>query len=101
MREGNDVTLVAFGKMVGYLLQAADIMSKEGISCEVCCAALFGSSVPVLLFCASISCESVIICLNLWPVQIVVFSFLPKELWTFFSFLVDCPRQVVNHNLHL
>lgn len=35
MREGNDVTIVAFGKMVGYLLQAADIMSKEGISCEV------------------------------------------------------------------
>eukprot|EP00803_Ostreobium_quekettii_P003573 evm.model.scf_1318.5 EVM.evm.TU.scf_1318.5 scf_1318:31106-35775(-) len=35
MKEGNDVTLVAFGKMVGYLLEAADILSKEGISCEV------------------------------------------------------------------
>lgn len=36
MREGADVTLVAFGKMVGFNLQAAEILSEEGISCEVC-----------------------------------------------------------------
>ena len=35
MRDGTDITLVSFGKMVGYCLQAADILEKEGISCEV------------------------------------------------------------------
>ena len=34
-REGKDVTLVAFGKLVGYNLKAAEILEKEGISCEV------------------------------------------------------------------
>ncbi|KAJ0972660.1 hypothetical protein J5N97_020619 [Dioscorea zingiberensis] len=34
-REGKDVTITAFSKMVGYALQAADILSKEGINAEV------------------------------------------------------------------
>ena len=36
MREGTDVTLVAFGKLVGYNLKVAEELEKEGISCEVC-----------------------------------------------------------------
>ena len=36
MREGKDVTLIAFGKLVGYHLKAAEILEKEGISAEVC-----------------------------------------------------------------
>lgn len=35
MREGKDITLVAFGKLVGYNLKAAEQLEKEGISCEV------------------------------------------------------------------
>ncbi|KAF8378047.1 hypothetical protein HHK36_029381 [Tetracentron sinense] len=34
-REGNDVTITAFSKMVGYALKAAEILGKEGISAEV------------------------------------------------------------------
>ena len=34
-REGTDVTLVGYGKMVGYNLKAAEQLEKEGISCEV------------------------------------------------------------------
>ncbi|KAL6601243.1 hypothetical protein ACP70R_044463 [Stipagrostis hirtigluma subsp. patula] len=34
-REGKDVTITAFSKMVGFALQAAEILSKEGISAEV------------------------------------------------------------------
>ncbi|KAL6497307.1 hypothetical protein OROGR_029236 [Orobanche gracilis] len=34
-REGKDVTITAFSKMVGYALQAADILAKDGISAEV------------------------------------------------------------------
>ena len=34
-RVGKDVTLVAFSKMVGVCLEAAKILEKEGISCEV------------------------------------------------------------------
>lgn len=34
-REGKEVTIVAFSKMVGLSLKAADILSKEGISAEV------------------------------------------------------------------
>ena len=34
-REGTDVTLVGYGKMVGYNLDAAEELQKEGISCEV------------------------------------------------------------------
>lgn len=34
-REGKDVTVTAFSKMVGYALQAAEILAKEGISSEV------------------------------------------------------------------
>jgi pyruvate dehydrogenase E1 component beta subunit len=34
-REGTDVTLVGFGKMVGYALKAAELLEKEGVSCEV------------------------------------------------------------------
>ncbi|XP_042041744.1 pyruvate dehydrogenase E1 component subunit beta-1, mitochondrial-like [Salvia splendens] len=34
-REGKDVTITAFSKMVGYALQAGDILAKEGISAEV------------------------------------------------------------------
>lgn len=35
MREGSDVTLVAFSKMVGYALRAAEMLEKDGISAEV------------------------------------------------------------------
>ncbi|WOL16162.1 pyruvate dehydrogenase E1 component subunit beta-2, mitochondrial [Canna indica] len=34
-REGKHVTITAYSKMVGYALQAAEILSKEGISAEV------------------------------------------------------------------
>ncbi|KAL2482627.1 Pyruvate dehydrogenase E1 component subunit beta-1 [Forsythia ovata] len=34
-REGKDVTITAFSKMVGYVLEAAEILAKEGISAEV------------------------------------------------------------------
>jgi pyruvate dehydrogenase E1 component beta subunit len=34
-REGTDITLVAFSKMVGMCMKAADALQKEGISCEV------------------------------------------------------------------
>ena len=33
--EGKDVTLVAFSKMVGYCLEAAEKLKKDGISAEV------------------------------------------------------------------
>lgn len=35
-RQGTDVTLIGFSKMVGMCLKAADALAKEGISCEVC-----------------------------------------------------------------
>ncbi|KAL2329430.1 hypothetical protein Fmac_017011 [Flemingia macrophylla] len=34
-REGKDVTITAYSKMVGYALQAAETLAKEGISAEV------------------------------------------------------------------
>jgi pyruvate dehydrogenase E1 component beta subunit len=34
-RQGQDITLVGFGKMVGYCLKAAEMLEKDGISCEV------------------------------------------------------------------
>ena len=34
-REGEDVTIVAFGRMVGFANQAADTLEKDGISCNV------------------------------------------------------------------
>src|SRR5690606_39533241 len=34
-REGDDVTIVAFGRMVGFANQVADKLEKEGISCTV------------------------------------------------------------------
>lgn len=34
-REGEHITIVTFSKMVKYSLEAADILAKEGISCEV------------------------------------------------------------------
>jgi pyruvate dehydrogenase E1 component beta subunit len=34
-REGKDITITAFSKMVGYALKAADELAKEGISMEV------------------------------------------------------------------
>lgn len=35
MREGTDVTVIGFSKMVGEILKAAEILSKEGIEIEV------------------------------------------------------------------
>ena len=35
MRAGTDVTLIGFGKMVGYNLKAAELLEAEGISAEV------------------------------------------------------------------
>lgn len=35
MKEGSHVTLVAFSRMVGVCLEAAQELAKEGISCEV------------------------------------------------------------------
>jgi len=39
-KEGTDVTLVGYGKMVGYNLDAAEELQKEGISCEVSSSAM-------------------------------------------------------------
>jgi pyruvate dehydrogenase E1 component beta subunit len=46
MREGTDVTLVAFGKLVGYNLKVAEELEKEGISCEVCSSTFWCSCPP-------------------------------------------------------
>lgn len=35
MREGTDVTLVAFSKMVGYCMEAAEKLKEDGVSAEV------------------------------------------------------------------
>lgn len=35
MREGSNVTLISFGKMVGFCLKAAEELEREGVSCEV------------------------------------------------------------------
>ena len=35
VREGNDVTIVAFGRMVHQAMKAAAVLAKEGISCEI------------------------------------------------------------------
>lgn len=35
MRQGSDITLTAFGKMVGYCLKAAELLEKDGITAEV------------------------------------------------------------------
>ncbi len=35
MRQGKDVTLIAFSRMVGYCLQVAEQLAKEGIEAEV------------------------------------------------------------------
>jgi len=35
MREGKDITLVTFSKMVGFAMEAAEILEKRGISMEV------------------------------------------------------------------
>eukprot|EP01126_Amoeba_proteus_P037624 TRINITY_DN3893_c0_g1_i1.p2 TRINITY_DN3893_c0_g1~~TRINITY_DN3893_c0_g1_i1.p2 ORF type:complete len:131 (+),score=31.76 TRINITY_DN3893_c0_g1_i1:1018-1410(+) len=35
MREGKDVSIIAFSRMVGESLKAAEELEKEGISCEV------------------------------------------------------------------
>ena len=35
VREGDDVTIVAFGRMVHQALKAAAVLAKEGISCEI------------------------------------------------------------------
>ncbi len=34
-KEGTDVTIIAFSKMVGLALEAADVLSVKGVSCEV------------------------------------------------------------------
>ena len=34
-REGNDVTIVSFGKIIKEAYKAADVLAKEGISCEI------------------------------------------------------------------
>lgn len=34
-REGSDVTIVTFSKMVGLALEAADVLAASGVSCEV------------------------------------------------------------------
>ncbi len=34
-REGTDVTIVSFGKIIKEAYKAADILAKEGISCEI------------------------------------------------------------------
>lgn len=35
VREGDDVTIVALGRMVGFAQQAADVLAKEGIDCAI------------------------------------------------------------------
>ena len=34
-REGSDVTIVSFGKIIKEAYKAADVLAKEGISCEI------------------------------------------------------------------
>jgi pyruvate dehydrogenase E1 component beta subunit len=34
-RKGKDVTVISFGKMMKVALEAAEIMAKEGVECEV------------------------------------------------------------------
>ena len=34
-REGNDVTIVSFGKIIKVAYEAADNLSKEGVECEI------------------------------------------------------------------
>ena len=34
-RKGTDVTIVSFGKIIKIAFEAADILAKEGISCEI------------------------------------------------------------------
>lgn len=57
-REGSDITLVSFSKMVGFCLKAAEELEKDGISAEV---RLLSTSVGFSLFCKSVVgsvCES-------------------------------------------
>ncbi len=35
MREGDDATIVTYGQTVGCANEAADVLQKEGIECEV------------------------------------------------------------------
>ena len=35
VREGSDVTIVSFGKIIKVAIEAADEMAKEGVSCEI------------------------------------------------------------------
>lgn len=35
MKQGSDISLIGFGKMVGYCLKAAEILEREGIDAEV------------------------------------------------------------------
>ncbi|MBQ9166290.1 MAG: 1-deoxy-D-xylulose-5-phosphate synthase [Oscillospiraceae bacterium] len=35
LREGNDMTLVTYGTMIGEAIKAADLLAEKGISCEV------------------------------------------------------------------
>ncbi|MDH5607982.1 MAG: pyruvate dehydrogenase complex E1 component subunit beta [Cyclobacteriaceae bacterium] len=35
VKEGTDVTLVSFGKMMKVIIESAEIMEKEGVSCEI------------------------------------------------------------------
>jgi pyruvate dehydrogenase E1 component beta subunit len=35
VREGTDVTIVSFGKIIKEAFKAADVLAKEGVSCEV------------------------------------------------------------------
>jgi len=35
MREGTDITLIAWGAQTRVMMQAAEIVEEEGISCEV------------------------------------------------------------------
>ncbi len=34
-KEGNDITLITYSRMVGVCLEAAEVLEREGISCEV------------------------------------------------------------------
>lgn len=35
MRQGKDITITSYSKMLGFSLQAAEQLAKEGIDCEV------------------------------------------------------------------
>ena len=47
-REGKDITLISFSRMVGHCLEAAEQLASQGISAEACLP-LFSLTPPLIL----------------------------------------------------